>query len=130
MSLAVHLPHPFIRRQIMSVAQPEAPTGEQATNSSVGPGETKLFVYVGEMIPFQVYVQNQSASDQANFTMQGADSGGSEWKLFQVLDPGQTISYEVEWPSRALFWNQGLVPSSILVYGFGIFPEDPKSQGS
>lgn len=110
--------------------EPDAPTGEQAHNSSVGPGEKKLFVYVGEMIPFQVYVQNQSASDQANFTMQGADTGDSEWKLFQVLEPGETISYEVEWPSRALFWNQGLANSSILVYGFGIFPEGPQSEGS
>lgn len=108
----------------MSVAQPEAPTGEQATSSSVGPGERKVFVYVGELIPNQVLVPNQSSSEQANFVMQGLGDAEPEWKLFDIIEPGRTKSYLVQWPARALFWNQGLFQSSIVVYGDGIFPEE------
>lgn len=106
----------------MSVAQPEAPTGEQATSSSVGPGERKVFTYLGEQIPNQVLVQNQSSTEQANFVMQGIGDVEPEWKLFDIIEPGRTKSYLVQWPTRALFWNQGLFQSSILVYGDGIFP--------
>jgi hypothetical protein len=106
----------------MSVAEPTAPTGAEATSSTVGPGERKLFTYVGEMIPNQVFVQNQSTSEQANFVMQGVGNDQPEWKLFDILEAGRTRSYMVQWPTQATFWNQGLFQSSIMVYGNGIFP--------
>lgn len=106
----------------MSDAQPAAPTGENATSSTVGPNERKVFTYVGEMIPNQVFVQNQSTTQQANFVMQGIGDVEPEWKLFEIIEPGRTKQYLVQWPTRALFWNQGLFQSSILVYGNGIFP--------
>ena len=106
----------------MSLADPAPPSGAQATSSTVGPGERKLFTYVGEQIPNQVLVQNQSTSEQANFVMQGVGNDQPEWKLYGILEPGRTRSYLVQWPTQAIFWNQGLYQSSILVYGDGIFP--------
>ena len=92
------------------------------TNSPiVGPGERKIFIYVGEQIPNQVLVQNESTTEQANFVMQGMDGSQSPWKLFGVLRAGETVSYMVQWPAKALFWNQGLFQTSINVYGDGIF---------
>jgi len=99
------------------------PTGTD-NNPIVGPGERQIFVYVGEQIPNQVFVKNESSTEQANFVMQGMDGSRSPWKLFGVLRAGETVSYMVQWPAKALFWNQGLFQSSINVYGDGIFAGD------
>jgi hypothetical protein len=87
----------------------------------VGPGERQIFTYFGEQIPNQVFVQNESSTEQANFVMQGMDGTESPWKLFVALGPGETVSYMVQWPTKALVWNQGLFQTSINVYGNGIF---------
>ena len=101
-----------------------APTGADIETSSVGPGERKLFIYVGEQIPNQVLVQNQSTTEQANFVMHAVNGTDPQWKLFDAIGPGETVSYMVQWPEQALFINQGLFQSSILVYGDGIFPAE------
>jgi hypothetical protein len=87
----------------------------------VGPGGRQIFTYFGEMIPNQVFVKNESSTEQANFVMQGMDGTESPWKLFGVLRAGETVSYMVQWPTKAVFWNQGLFQTSINVYGNGIF---------
>jgi len=106
----------------MSTTAPTAPTGADVETSTVGPGEKKLFTYVGEQIPNQVLVQNQSTTEQANFVMEAANGADFQWKLFDAIGPGKTVSYMVQWPTHAIFTNQGLFQSSIVVYGDGIFP--------
>ena len=98
-----------------------AATGADATTGVVGPGERKMFTYVGEMIPNQVFIQNTSTTEQANYVMQGVGGAGPEWKLFDILRAGETGQFQVQWPTKALFGNQGLFQSSIRVYSNGIF---------
>jgi hypothetical protein len=97
--------------------------GTAVESSTVGPGESKTFVYVGEQIPNQVLVQNLSTSEQANFVTEAVNGTDPQWKLFGVLDPGQTIQLWVQWPLEARFHNQGLFQTSFVVYGDGIFPK-------
>jgi hypothetical protein len=85
----------------------------------IRPGERQVFTYFGEMIPNQVFVKNESSTEQANYVMQGMDGAESPWKLFGVLRAGETVSYMVQWPTKAIVWNQGLYQTS--VYGNGIF---------
>ena len=96
--------------------------GAAIDTSSIGPGEKKLFTYLGELIPNQVFVQNESSTEQANFVMQGMNGAEPEWKLYGVLRAGETVDYMVQWPAQAIFTNQGLLQTSIRVYGNGIFP--------
>lgn len=103
----------------MSIPSPQT----DVETSIVKPGESKLFVYVGEMIPNQVLVQNLDPEKQANFIVRAVNDSRDEWGLFGVLKPGETISLLVQWPTEARFTNQAVVDSSFRVFGDGIFPK-------
>ena len=98
------------------------PPGSDVEDSTVLPGETKLFTYVGEQIPNQVLIQNKSTTEQANFVMQAVNGPEPQWRLYGAIGAGETVQYMVNWPTQARFTNQGLFQSSIVVYGDGIFP--------
>lgn len=90
-------------------------------NSTVGPGETKEFIYYGEQIPNQVLIQNTGSSQVQYWT----NSGKEGWRYYSVIEGGKTQSILVQWLSgRAVFRNEDGT-SSITVGGDGIFPYDP-----
>ena len=102
------------------------PSSSGTDTPFVRPGEKKIFVYVGEMIPNQVLIKNVSQTEQANYIMQGLSSHDSfpEWSFYGILRAGEAVSHWVQWPSsKVLFTNQGLFQSSIEVGGDGIFPQ-------
>ncbi|HEU4561151.1 MAG TPA: hypothetical protein VFS20_25085 [Longimicrobium sp.] len=89
----------------------------------IAPGEIKDFVYRGDMIPNQVSVENLDQAHQANFVVQAVNHGVAGWKLFGIIEPGQTVQLLVEWPTEARFTNRSELQSNIRVYGDGIFPK-------
>jgi hypothetical protein len=103
------------------------PPGAPVETRIVAPGEIKDFVYRGEMIPNQVSVENLDGAHQANFVMQALNHGIAGWKLFGIIDPGQTVQLLVEWPVEARFTNRSELQSSIRVHGDGIFAKHDAS---
>jgi hypothetical protein len=85
-----------------------SPAVTDVGSSTVKPGESKDFIYVGEQIPNQVLVQNLDTTQQANFVMQGVNGSEFQWRLFCVLKAGETVSLWVSWPTEARFTNQGM----------------------
>ena len=104
----------------MSTASPPSAAVETGI---IAPGEVRDFVYRGDMIPNQVSVENLDGAHQANFVVQALNHGIAGWKLFGIIDPGQTVQLLVEWPVEARFTNRSELQSSIRVYGDGIFPK-------
>ena len=100
-----------------------SPPGTAVHPFTVAPGEFKDFVYRGDMIPNQVSVENLDAAHQANFVVQAVNHGIAGWKLFGIIDPGQTVHLMVEWPTEARFTNRSELQSSIRISGDGIFPK-------
>ncbi len=93
---------------------------EQADNSVIPPGQSRTFIYVGNMIPAQVLIQNLSSGSSANFTLK---SGPQPWTYFGNVAAGQTQSIYFQWPSGlAVFANTSPGGASIRVYGNGIRP--------
>lgn len=90
--------------------------------SEIGPGESKLFQYFGEMIPNQVIVENLSSTSDAQFIMTTENTDGS-WKYYGSISASQAASVWVEFPT-SLFQvtNRGDSDASIIVGGDGIFP--------
>lgn len=98
-------------------------TAASAITPVVEPGESKQFVYVGELIPNQVLVKNLGDSQVQYFLTSGLDS----WRLYDVVEGGRTQSLQVQWmDSIATFTNEDGT-SSIEIGGDGIFPYDANS---
>jgi hypothetical protein len=91
--------------------------------STVEPGESKTFIYTGEQIPNQVMVENQNDTREASFVVQAVNGPGFQWRLYGQLDPAQTVSLLVEWPTEAVFTNLS-GEAAFTVYGLGIFPKE------
>ncbi len=90
-------------------------------NSTIAPGQSKRFRYLGEFIPNQVSIQNLSPNAQSNYTVK---SGPQSWTYFGFVPPRQTQSIYVQWPTGlATFTNTG--GGNIRVFGDGIFPVPP-----
>ncbi len=92
--------------------------------STITPGHGKDFLYVGEMIPNQVFIQNLSTTEDATFTV---TSGTQSWTYYGAARKGKKVNIQVRWPSgRARFENNSVANASILVSGNGIFPTTPR----
>ncbi|HET9364383.1 MAG TPA: hypothetical protein VFP71_05250 [Candidatus Angelobacter sp.] len=92
----------------------------QEDNSIIPPGQSKVFFYVGNMIPAQVLIQNLSPGSQASYRLK---SGTQSWTYFGNLPAGHTQSIYVEWPTNtAVFTNASGGDVHIRVYGNGIRP--------
>jgi hypothetical protein len=61
-------------------------TAASAITPVVEPGESKQFVYVGELIPNQVLVKNLGDS-QVQYWL---SSGPEGWRLYDVVEGGRT----------------------------------------
>jgi len=87
-------------------------------DSTIPPGGSKQFIYVGQFIPNTVNVQNLSPSSQANYTVK---SGPQPWTYYGFVPAGKTLPIVVHWPAGvAVFSNVG--GASIKVYGDGLRP--------
>lgn len=86
----------------------------------VNPGQSKDFVYVGELIPNDVNIQNLSEANTAIFTLK---SGTEGWKLWWAVLANQTTTLTVEWFNGvATFSNISEEDASIRVFGEDIRP--------
>ena len=95
----------------------------------VDPGERKVFVYVGEMIPNQVLITNMDSEREAQVVMQGLGEGDRPgWSWYDTILPGKTVSVWVSWPTKALVTNRGSF-AAVEVGGDGIFTQQGMKSG-
>lgn len=88
-------------------------------DSVLNPGESKKFVYVGNLIPNQVNIQNLS-DNPAMFTV---ISGTGSWRVWWAVPPNETLSIFVQWFNGiATFTNISMENASVSVGGDGIRP--------
>lgn len=95
-------------------------TAASANTPVVGPGESKQFVYVGELIPNQVLVENLGNSEVQYYLSSGLDG----WRLYNTIEGGRTQSLLVQWMDGIATFTNEDGTSSIAVGGDGIFPYD------
>ena len=93
----------------------------------VHPGETKLFRYLGTLIPNQVLIQNLSDAQDADYVLY---SGKEGWSFYDTLEPGHTASIWVNWPAGLASFANRSPDASIRVSGEGILPAHPEPEES
>src|ERR1044072_8363394 len=98
-------------------------TAASAITPVVGPGESKQFVYVGELIPNQVVVKNLGDSQVQYYLTSGLDS----WRLYDVAEGGRTQPLQVQWMDGVATFTNEDGTSAIEIGGDGIFPYDANS---
>lgn len=96
-----------------------------ANPSEIGPGESKLFQYFGEMIPNQMLIQNLSSDREAQFIAQ-SENAEESWGYYDTVMPGQTASIWVRFPQSISRFTNRSGEASIIVGGDGIFPYKPE----
>ena len=91
----------------------------------LGPGETKLFKYDGEMVPNQIIVTNLSADTHVQFILRD-EHMETGWNYFESIDRNGEASVWVNFPTNIFrVINQGTTSASLNVGGDGIFPYTP-----
>jgi hypothetical protein len=96
-------------------------TATSAITPVIEPGQSKEFVYVGELIPNQVLVKNLGDTEVQYWLTSGIDS----WRLYNVVEGGRTQSIELQWMNGIATFTNEDGTSSIEIGGDGIFPYDP-----
>ncbi len=93
---------------------------------TIGPGESVTIIYVGEQIPNQVVILNQS-NVPGNFTIYGAVREGKtwlkQWGYFGTIEANAELGPLVNWPSNtAIIQNNSVAAATLSIGGPGIFP--------
>ncbi|MBS1914585.1 MAG: hypothetical protein JST22_21560 [Bacteroidetes bacterium] len=92
--------------------------------SEIGPGESKLFRYYGEMIPNQILIENLSTEFEAQYIV-GGEVPEQGWHYFGTVAHGETASIWVNFPTTVSRFTNRSSAASIIVGGDGIFPFKP-----
>lgn len=91
----------------------------------VGPGESKLFRYLGELIPNQILVTNAGTTTDAEYMISDQDLSIG-WRYFNSVAPSRTQSILVQFPS-SVFRATNRGGDSFIISGDGIYPYDPST---